>query len=154
MLAPISDNESTVYGFIRDSVILSPESDAPSRLATNRGVLLNLPDFNACTLLYRDMFSIPSSAVNAGGFYSSMIHFGAPYDRVEYEWESWLDAFEEILTGMFWVNAVVHLETPSSGTHTYLWESSEMFHVPGSRAFEMRCEWVRGKGFYEQADYV
>ena len=154
MLAPISDKETTVYGFIRDAVVVSPQSNTQERLMTNRNVLLALPAFGACTLLYRDMFSIPSSSVNAGGFYSTLMHFGAPYESVEYEWEHWLEAFEEILQQMYWVSAVVHLETPVSGTHTYVWESTKGFHCPHSGEFEMRCEWTKDKGFYRQLDYV
>ncbi|MFK8020673.1 MAG: hypothetical protein AB8B86_12940 [Pseudomonadales bacterium] len=154
MLAPISENETTVYGFIRDEVIVAPEMDTQDRLQTNRRVLLGLPEFNACTLLYRDMFAIPNSSINAGGYYSAMMHFGAPYEGVEYEWEHWLEAFEDMLAKMYWVSAVVHLETPFAGTHTHIWEASESFHAPGSSELEMRCEWTKDKGFFRQLDHA
>lgn len=152
MLAPVNDNETNVFGVIRDQVVLAPSVDTQHRLQSNREVLLRLPEFNACTLLFRDMFSIPSGSINAGGYYSANMHFGAPYEGVEYEWEHWLEAFEEMLTAMYWVSAVVHLETPLSGTHTHIWETSEPFHQPGSREFEMRCEWTKEQGFYRQLE--
>ncbi len=154
MLAPISENETTIYGFIRDDVMLSPNQDTQDRLRTNRRVLLELPEFSACTLLYRDMFAIPNSSINAGGYYSAMVHFGAPYEGVEYEWDLWLEAFEDMLLKMFWVSAVVHLETPFAGTHTHIWESNEQFHIPGSGEFEMHCEWTKDKGFFRQLDHA
>lgn len=154
MLAPISENETTVYGFIRDDVMVEPGYDTQERLRTNRRVLMELPEFSACTLLYRELFSIPTGSINAGGYYSSMVHFGAPYEGVEYEWEHWLEAFEDMLTDMYWISVVVHLETPFSGTHTHIWESSEAFHAPDSREFEMRCEWTKDKGFFRQLDHA
>lgn len=153
MLAPISENETSVFGFIRDEAMLSPGLRTEERLRTNRRVLLDLPDFSACTLLYRDMFSIPNSSINAGGFYSAMMHFGAPYEGVEYEWDLWLEAFEHMLEQMYFMTAVVHLETPYSGTHTHIWEAGDSFHVPGSSDFEMRCEWTKDKGFYRHMEF-
>ncbi|MGI9294842.1 MAG: hypothetical protein ACR2PS_12730 [Pseudomonadales bacterium] len=154
MLAPTANYQSTVYGLIKDTVSVEPNAETKERLIVNRRAVQELPEFNACTLLYRDMFSLPSASINAGGFYSATLHFGAPYDRVEYEWEQWLEVFEELLQKMFWESATVHLETAVSGTHTYIWEATESSHSPQSGAYEMRCEWIKDNGFYQHLTYT
>lgn len=78
-----------------------------------------------------------------GTFQTQVIHFGMSYRAVEYEWEHWIAKFESLLKNMYWVNAVVHLETELSGFHTFVWDSADAYHTPSDAPLRVRCEWAR-----------
>ena len=65
------------------------------------------------------------------------------YRAVEYEWEHWIAKFERLLKRMYWVSAVVHLETELAGFHTFLWDSADDYHEPSDEPLRVRCEWSR-----------
>src|SRR5690606_35290676 len=93
-------------------------------------------------LIGREMFSC-SELPGAGLYRSQVIHFGASYPGVEYEWKLWVEQFEELLRRLYWSSAVVHLETELSGTHTFHWESETGLHSPRQGDLRMRCAWER-----------
>ncbi|BFM07487.1 hypothetical protein [Halioxenophilus aromaticivorans] len=127
--------ESLVYGFIIDEC----EGDA-DRIQTNRQAMLALPSVQEWPFLSQEMFSLPDdNTIN----FSQVVHFGASYKGIEYEWESWISHFEKLLQRMYWVSAKVHLDTVISGTHTFTWETDGAFHVPGSDDIRVQCEWSR-----------
>ncbi len=76
------------------------------------------------------------------GFRTEVLHFGASYQGIEYEWQHWLSQFESLLAKMYWVSVVVHLETELSGVHSFCWESTGDYHHPGAAVTNVRCEWV------------
>ncbi|NVK36750.1 MAG: hypothetical protein HWE18_02390 [Gammaproteobacteria bacterium] len=143
------DQESIVYGIIKD-VPTSPEMDGERRRMVNSGALLDLPqtfDVNS-PFLCGDMFTLPGFDVFSGAYHTQLIHFGASYRAVEYEWERWMQKFEELLSKMYWVSATVHLETELSGKHTFHWEpTSRGCHVPNSGDIRVKCEWEREAAF-------
>ncbi|MGD8176702.1 hypothetical protein [Marinimicrobium sp. ARAG 43.8] len=132
------DQESIVYGCIKD-VAYVPSGDG--RLQVNREAMLTLPHADDWPFLSQEMFSIPAVSAGAGHYQTEVMHFGASYKAVEYEWDQWIAQFEDLLSKMFWVSATVHLETELSGVHTFTWESTANYHVPGSGDMQVRCEW-------------
>ena len=143
------DQESIVYGIIKD-VPMAPEDDGQKRRMVNSASLLDLPqtlDVNS-PFLCGDMFTMPGLDVFSGAYHTQVIHFGASYRAVEYEWERWMQKFEELLSKMYWVSATVHLETELSGNHTFHWEpASSGCHVPNSGNIRVKCEWEREAAF-------
>ena len=136
------DQESIVYGCIKDM----PTGDAlaiKKRRGKNLAAILSLPADDDWPYLSRNMFSTPGGHVMSGTYMTQIIHFGASYQAVEYEWALWIQKFENLLKRMCWVSVVVHLETELSGRHTFLWESSGQQGELGSTDFQVRCEWQR-----------
>ena len=132
------DQESIVYGCIKD---ISHAEHEAIRRRQNRDAMLGLPSADEWPFLSQEMFSIPRVEVNHGQYQTEVMHFGASYKAVEYEWEQWIQKFEELLGQMYWVSATVHLETELSGTHTFTWDSIGNFHEPNSGDMQVRCEW-------------
>ncbi|MNV89818.1 hypothetical protein D3C71_1841460 [compost metagenome] len=81
-----------------------------------------------------------------GLYQTQVIHFGASYRAVEYEWAAWLQQFEALLGRLYWSSAVVHLDTELRGFHTFRWESEQGFHHPGEGVLRMRCAWEHEGG--------
>jgi hypothetical protein len=132
------DQESIVYGCIKDTSDFDGEA---SHRINNRQAMLALPKADEWPFLSQEMFSMPSPKVGQDNYQTDVMHFGASYRAVEYEWDQWVNKFEDLLSKMFWVSATVHLETELSGTHTFIWESSGNFHIPGRSDMQVRCEW-------------
>lgn len=132
------DQESIVYGCIKDSSYDIGDREHRSR---NREAMLSLPKADDWPFLSQEMFAIPRVEGGLGNYQTEVMHFGASYKAVEYEWEQWIASFEDLLSRMYWVSATVHLETELSGTHTFIWESNNGGHVPGSGDMQIRCEW-------------
>lgn len=99
------------------------------RRAANRRVLDSLPGGEAWPFLGREMFSRCEQS-GAGLYQTQIIHFGASYQAIEYEWSLWVEQFEALLRRLYWASAVVHLETEVNGSHTFRWESERGFHTP------------------------
>lgn len=137
------DQESVVYGCIKDTLFSASGEELHRHREVNRGVMQSLPSAEEWPLLSRDMFSMP---VNYGAYdqiTTDVLHFGSAYRAVEYEWERWLKTFEAMLQRMYWVSATVHLDTEFNGVHTFTWEAEEGYHEPGDRPLALRCEWSR-----------
>ena len=140
------ESESIVYGCIRDW----PSGDREQRLlrrGTNRRVLEQLPQGDAWPFLGREMFSF-CELPGAGLYQTQVIHFGASYRAVEYEWALWVQRFEALLKQLYWTSAVVHLETELNGTHTFRWETDSGSHSPQQSDLRMRCAWERESGLF------
>lgn len=141
------DQESIVYGVIRHLPSTRREQGTNEQ-SQNWSAIQNLPvgfdDEHA--LIKREMFSMSGDDIFSGTFHTRLIHFAASYRAVEYEWETWLKQFEELLKGMYWVSATVHLETELSGKHTFHWHD-EQGHEPSLADLRMVCEWEREASF-------
>lgn len=140
------ESESIVYGCIRD---WPSDSVQESRLRRdiNRQVLGQLPVGEAWPFLGREMFSFCQQPGD-GLYQTQVIHFGASYRAVEYEWSLWIKDFEALLKRLYWASAVVHLETELNGTHTFRWESDNGFHSPQEGELRVRCAWERESGVF------
>ncbi|WP_079201591.1 MULTISPECIES: hypothetical protein [Pseudomonas] len=138
------ESESIVYGCIRD---WPSDSPAQSRLRReiNHQVLGELPADEAWPFLGREMFAFCQQP-EEGLYQTQVIHFGASYRAVEYEWSLWVERFETLLKRLYWASAVVHLETELSGTHTFRWESDNAGHSPQEGELRVRCAWEREGG--------
>ncbi len=138
------DQESIVYGCIKD---LAGEQLDVDRRRNNRQAMLELPNADEWPYLCREMFALPQVEVGQDRYLTEVMHFGASYKAIEYEWSEWMKRFEKLLDSLYWVSAVVHLETELSGVHTFTWESMTNGHIPGSGRQSIRCEWTQEKIF-------
>lgn len=138
--------ESIVYGCIRD-MVLARGQEAEQRRHTNRSVMQSLPAADSWPLLSREMFAPAPDAIDHDDVRTDVIHFGSSYKAIEHEWNTWIQQFERILKGMYWVSATVHLETVYNGVHTFVWETDDDFHQPNSSRMSMRCEWTHESSF-------
>lgn len=135
--------ESLVYGYIRDIRVDPYSEEGINRRLANRQVLLALPGAETGAVLYREMFGVPAEFPPAESYQSGVVHFGATYLGVEYEWEHWIARFEELLRRMYWFQSTVYLETELLGKHTFSWDTCQNYHVPDSTDMAVRCEWSR-----------
>lgn len=138
------EQESIVYGVVRD-IAYGTQMERRVRRAHNRQVVERLPDADGWPFICREMFGISGFDEMAGTYQTQIIHFGASYRAIEYEWELWMKKFESLLVDMYWVSAKVHLETELSGLHTFVWEAMGESHLPGEE-LRVRCEWEREGG--------
>ncbi|WP_049721722.1 hypothetical protein [Gilvimarinus polysaccharolyticus] len=134
------DQESIVYGCIKDSIQGVGYAD---RLRANRDAMLTLPRADSWPFLCQEMFAIPELGGLTRNYQTEVMHFGASYKAVEYEWSQWIEQFEALLSKMYWVSATVHLETELCGSHTFTWESNRNYHTPGSGDMNVQCQWSR-----------
>jgi|KBSSwiStaDraftv2_1062776.scaffolds.fasta_scaffold02198_2 hypothetical protein len=134
--------ESVVYGCIKDVVFTSDMEQTRLRRLANRRVLASLPSIEDWPLISREMFVLPSETLVVDDLHTDVVPFGNSYKGVEYEWQQWLQRFEDLLQNMFWVSATVHLETEFNGTHTFTWHADQDYHAPNSGPLSMRCEWM------------
>lgn len=135
------DQESIVYGCIKDSA----GQDIEHR-RVNRQAILSLPRADTFPFISQEMFTLPTLIPGKVNYQTEVIHFGASYQAIEYEWTSWIQQFEQLLRKMYWHSAVVHLETELAGVHTFHWDSNNNFHAPDSGDLRVRCHWVRERG--------
>lgn len=134
------DQESIVYGCIKD---VSDGKSSSFRISANRDAILCLPGADEWSFIYKDMFSLPIVDKPRNSYQTDVIHFGASYKAIEYEWAQWIAQFEALLNKMYWMSATVHLETEISGIHTFTWQAKGRWHEPGSQAMNVKCEWSR-----------
>lgn len=134
--------ESIVYGSIRGWPSANAD-ECQQRRAVNRRALDRLPQGDGWPFIGREMFSCCAAE---GVYQTQVIHFGASYRAVEYEWALWVRNFEALLDELYWTSAVVHLETELTGIHTFRWETESGSHSPHQRDLRMRCAWERDGG--------
>ena len=135
--------ESIVYGCIQDTV---SHQNLSERQSVNRRVILALPKQDEWPFLSQDMFSLSySDTAQSNTFQSPIIHFGAAYRAIEYEWDEWIKHFENLLNRMYWATATVHLETELFGKHAFSWHLPEG-GKPGSLPQSFSCRWVQEFG--------
>lgn len=139
------DQESIVYGCIKD---VASSLGVSERVRANREAMLSLPHADEWPFISQEMFAIPQVEMASNSYQTEVMHFGASYKAVEYEWDQWIAQFEALLSKMYWVSATVHLETELSGTHTFTWEAQGSYHRPGSGAMRVRCEWSHEGGLH------
>ena len=138
------ESESILYGCIRDWPS-ERQDERRLRRGTNRQVLASLPSGEAWPFLGREMFSCCGNE-GEGLYQTQVIHFGASYRALEYEWRLWIAEFEALLKRLYWASAVVHLDTELNGCHTFRWESERGFHSPQEDDLRVRCVWEREGG--------
>lgn len=138
------DQESIVYGCIKD---VAKFNDDAKRRRANRFAMLTLPKSEDWPYLCQEMFAIPKIEVTSDNYHTEVMHFGASYKAIEYEWEHWMKKFEALLSKMYWISAVVHLETELTGIHTFTWESKSDAHVPGMDIQQVHCAWTQENSF-------
>lgn len=138
------DQESIVYGCIKD--VSSFNADTKRR-KVNRFAMMTLPKSEEWPYICQEMFAIPKIEVGNDNYQTEVMHFGASYKAIEYEWDEWMKKFEELLGKMYWVSAIVHLETELTGIHTFTWESTSDSHTPGTGIQQVQRAWSQENSF-------
>ena len=141
------DQETLVYGVIRTVAGGNRMEDLAMRQA-NRNAILALGSTDDFPYLTQDMFHLPTPYPVQGTYMTPLLQFAASYQAVEYEWQHWVEKFERLLVALYWRSATVYLETELSGKHVFSWHSEGDFHVPGSQAMQVNCEWEHELGFF------
>lgn len=136
-------SESVVYGFIRDYQSPLTEFGEDLRLSSNLKAIGALPSPLSFSLIHREMFTCPRKHNSYNETSSYVIHFGASYLGIEYEWKHWMQQFENLLNKMYWTQATVHMETDYSGNHIFQWTSPGEDHQPGELIQSTDLEWIR-----------
>lgn len=106
-------HESFVYGLIVGSY------RNPTDAAHNHAVVAQLPLDDASPFVGRSLFARPGRTTVNDTYRTEVIHFGASYSAVEWEWPIWLAKFEAVLAQLVWHEVWVHLRTDLVGDYTY-----------------------------------
>ena len=88
------DQESIVYGCIKD---VASSLAVSERIRTNREAMLSLPHADEWPFISQEMFAIPQVEMASNSYQTEVMHFGASYKAVEYEWDQWIAQFEALL---------------------------------------------------------
>lgn len=60
-----------------------------------------------------------------------LIHFGANFKSIEYEWKEWRLKFEDLLKKLLWTEANVHFRTEYAGVQNFEWYIDlNKWHIP------------------------
>lgn len=111
-------HESIVYGAIIVPGWKNHDHERLYRL--NQAVMLALPPTDVWPFLTSQMFTIGGTTPVAGCYRSQVIHFGATFKAVEWEWDEWLEKFEQLLARLFWDDVYLHLRTEATvGDYDY-----------------------------------
>jgi hypothetical protein len=114
-------HQSLVYGVIE---VFSCNSEVDR---INRKALEELPENDAVwPYLLRSMFNATFNEKLNVQYGFQVIHFGASYKEIEYDWDDWLRKFEMLLSSICGVSAIVHLHTEQNGKHTYEWVGTQL----------------------------
>lgn len=72
------------------------------------------------------MFSSSTNSIQTT-YKSQIIHFGASFKNIEWEWEDWLTKFEALLRNMYWDEVRLHLisEMYTGTTFDYVWKCED-----------------------------
>jgi len=135
----MTSSDAVVYGYIKD---VCPKTQWVECRDLNHVVTANLPDLEEGWHLSNQMFSAAVASVTPTIDTSYIIPFGACYSGVEYEWKSWISAFERLLSQMYWSTAVVHLDTEFNGNHSFSWDLLGKQHQPGAAIDGASLDWV------------
>jgi hypothetical protein len=101
----------------------------------NRHVIAALPqkvNWQQEILVVGNMFTVPMP--DWDGFYRyQMIHFGASFDHLDSDWETFITQFESLLKDLFWFETYLYMQAELAQSYTeYHWEAevTPMFETP------------------------
>lgn len=108
-----------VYGNIIGAAWKTHDYTKLQRL--NREYLSSLPTTDTYPWIHRNMFNVPDPTNIEGTYRDQVITFGASYKTVEYEWNEWLNKYENILRQLYWTSSTIHLDSEIIGKYTFEW---------------------------------
>ncbi|MGC4034623.1 MAG: hypothetical protein QM764_01590 [Chitinophagaceae bacterium] len=110
---------TTVYGNIIGATWKTDDYHKLQRI--NKNIISNLTfDDNSFPWITQKMFLVPDPDKDKM-YCDQVIVYGASYKSLEYEWNEWLEKFENILRQLFWTSVTIHLDTELVGNHKYEW---------------------------------
>lgn len=92
----------------------------------NLQAIATLPEEDTWPFLSRFMFSSSTNSLQTT-YKSQIIHFGASFKQIEWDWEEWLTKFEALLRRMYWDEVHLHLlaEGLNFSSIHYCWKDEE-----------------------------
>jgi hypothetical protein len=96
------------------------------KVSHNLQAIAMLPEEDTWPFLSRSMFSSSTNSIQTT-YKSQIIHFGASFKQIEWNWEEWLTKFETLLRHMYWDEVHLHLiaEGLNSSSFHYVWQDDE-----------------------------
>lgn len=84
-----------------------------------------------------------SETGEAETYSNSLIYFAGTFKEIEFDWEQWLEKFENLLKTLVWEKVFLMLETPFSGRFEYNWEATKEIISTFEQEFpEQVTEWI------------
>lgn len=112
-----------LYGCIVEYGLQTGEMQAKI-YSHNKSVIDKLPENDQWPPLSKKMFAITENSGEYTPDYSysgRIIHFGANFKSIEYEWMEWKIKFEDLLSRLLWLEADVHFKTEYADIQTFKW---------------------------------
>ncbi len=114
--------EAIIYGRIEGVVW---RIDRPRLLQDRNAATLDLlPVTDEWPCLVRGMFAVPAPWPQ-GTYRQQVIHFGASLADGTDVGPRWVEKFEGLLRRLYWLTAVVHLETEAGPSPAWRWEPTD-----------------------------
>lgn len=111
-------HNTKIYGYINGATWNTKDYYKLHRL--NAEIINSLPITDEHSpFINKSMFSIPDEQ---GIFRQQIITFGASYNTLEYEWNLWLEKFENILKRLYWSDAKIYADFEVMGEYIYEWK--------------------------------
>ena len=115
---------TTIYGYIEEMDFWN-DPVRTKVFVHNRGILNLLPQEDVWPPLSKGMFAICDNVIDRQGtnleYRGRIMHFGANLKSVELDWKEWRLKFEDLLTRLFFLEAVVHFKPEYSSIQTNEW---------------------------------
>ena len=116
--------KTTIYGYIEE-MNFWVDPIKTQVIEHNTKVINSLPSSDTWPPLSREMFAICKNNLLVPGpnleYRGRIIHFGANLKSVELEWKEWKSKFEDFLTRLIFLEAVVHFRPEYASIQTNEW---------------------------------
>lgn len=122
----------------------------------NLKVIEQLPSTDTWPFLTREMFALAGTNPESGHYRQQVIHFGASFKCLEWEWAEWLGKFEDLLSKLFWDEVMLHLHTEAIGHYDYYYESLIPLSFYAQTPFTPNQEWqlIGGPRYFDYHDHA
>lgn len=99
----------------------------------NKMIIDELPTEDEYPQITKLMFNTPTVKFGDGLYKDQVITFGASYKEVYDDWKDWLIKFENLLSKLYWNNAIVYLETENwDETQIFTWKNNNTSPFTGN----------------------
>ncbi len=104
------------------------ENNCKSLEEFNGSAITKLPKQQDSPELTPAMFTVPKyGEVGVPRYRQQVIHFGASYNGLPWEWPAFLEKFETLLKSMAWTEAHLFLDDELLGEYQYQWKSEQPY---------------------------
>jgi hypothetical protein len=130
--------QSLIIGYIQEPDF-SDKGKGNLVLNHNRAKILELGRLSDWPPLDSTFFSVSGESVT---WSNSVIYFAGTFREIEWDWEKWLEKFENLLRNLVWKRVWLRLETELYGDYHYEWKASDEIIASFKDEFPKRVtEW-------------